>query len=144
MMFAWKAPVEGLESTLNTDHEDCQTSVLAVNTYGGPIKLKQGVFLTETLVYDQKVLPETLEIPAACVASVHRSAGDIEKGTSPTLSSLQRRDCITRRLLGEHSQRSTLHQTQTTYTTCLYSRLPSSFIEGRTFPLECCPGTKFP
>ncbi len=138
MIIAWKVPVEGVEPTLNTEHEDCQTSVLAVNTYGGPIKLKQGVFLTEALVNDQKVLPETLEIPAACVASVRRSAGDIEQGTSPTLCSfvetlvagssvtLQGRDCITRRLLGEHSQRSTLHQTQTTYTTCLYPRAPSS------------------
>lgn len=35
-----------VEPTLNTVHEGNQITVLAVNTSGGPIKLKQGVFIT--------------------------------------------------------------------------------------------------
>ena len=77
-----------VEPTLNTIHEGNRTTVLAVNNSGGPVKLKQGVFLTQALVYDRKVLPEALEVPATCVASVSNSAGDIEQGTVPTLSSL--------------------------------------------------------
>ena len=76
-----------VEPTLNTIHEGNRTTVLAVNTSGGPIKLKQGVFITQALVYDQRVVPEALEISAASVASLRRSAGDIEQGTGPTLSS---------------------------------------------------------
>ncbi len=76
-------------------------------------------------------MPEALEIPAAGVASLRRSAGDIEQGTDPTLSSLVNvvdypegktlvagslatlpgHGCLTRGIFGKHSQRSTLHQT---------------------------------
>ena len=76
-----------VEPTLTTVHTENQTSVLAVNMSGGPINLKQGVFITQALVYDQKVVPEALEVPAASVASLSGSAGDIEQGMGPTLSS---------------------------------------------------------
>ena len=65
-----------VEPTLNSIHEGNRTAVLIVNTSGGPIKLKQGVFLTQALIYDRKILPEALEVPATCVASVSSSAGD--------------------------------------------------------------------
>ena len=44
-----------------------------VNATGGPIKLRQGVLLSQALAYDKPVVPEPLEMPSACVASLYNS-----------------------------------------------------------------------
>ena len=76
-----------MESTLSTVREGHVASALVVNTTGGPVRVKHGVYLGDGLVYDRKVLPTPLEFPTACVAAVQSSA-DSELGQGPTLSSL--------------------------------------------------------
>lgn len=77
-----------VESTLSTVRESHITDALVVNTTGGPIRIKQGVFLGKCLVYDKKVVPEPSIMPGACVSSVSQSAVDTELGQGPTLGSL--------------------------------------------------------
>ncbi len=50
------------ESTLNTVREGGRTVALVVNTTGGPVKLRSGVFLGRALAFDGLVLPEPLEL----------------------------------------------------------------------------------
>ncbi|KAG0722691.1 Sucrase-isomaltase, intestinal [Chionoecetes opilio] len=76
-----------VETTLSTVSVGYVTSTLVVNTTGGPVRVKHGVFLWEGLVYDRKVVPEPLELPTACVATLQKSAVDIEQGLDPTLIS---------------------------------------------------------
>ena len=75
-----------VESTLSTVRENHQTTALIVNTSGGPVRVRHGVYLGDALVYDRKVVPEPLEFPTACAAAV-RSSTDIERGQRPHLSS---------------------------------------------------------
>lgn len=70
-----------VELAVSTVYEGSQKSVLAVNTSGGLMILKQVVFLTQVLVYDQRILFWALDSPASCVASLHKSAAGIEPGT---------------------------------------------------------------
>ncbi len=42
----------GIESTLNTVREGGRTVALVVNTTGGPVKLRSGVFLGRALAFD--------------------------------------------------------------------------------------------
>ena len=76
-----------IESTLSTVRENHRTCALVVNTTGGPVRIRSGVYIGDGLVYDRKVVAEPLEFPTACVASVC-SAIDIEPGQGPPLSSL--------------------------------------------------------
>ncbi len=62
-----------VEPTLNTVRDGHRTTALVVNTTGGPIKLKQGVLLTQALAFDRKVVSEPLDLPDACITSVHSS-----------------------------------------------------------------------
>ena len=76
-----------VEPTLSTVRDTHKATALVVNTTCGPIKLKQGLFLSKALVYDKRVIPEPLEFPQACVASVEQLPGNSERGQDPTLSS---------------------------------------------------------
>ncbi len=64
-----------------------RASALVVNTTGGSVKLKKGIFLSKTLAYDKRVIPEPLQFPQACIASVDRLSSNSEQGRDPTLSS---------------------------------------------------------
>ncbi|MPC75621.1 hypothetical protein E2C01_070014 [Portunus trituberculatus] len=59
-----------VEPTLCTVRDGHQTSALVVNTTGGPIKLRQGVFLSEALAYDGQVAPEPMDLAEFSVGSV--------------------------------------------------------------------------
>ena len=59
-----------VEPTLCTVREGHTTSALVVNTTGGSIKLRQGVFLSEALAYDGQVVSEPLDLPATSATSV--------------------------------------------------------------------------
>lgn len=63
-----------MESTLATVCEGHVACALIVNTTGGSVCVKHGVYLGDGLVYDQKVLPTPLAFPTACVAMVQSSA----------------------------------------------------------------------
>ncbi len=66
-----------IESTINTVHEGGWTVALMVNTTGGPVKLRNGVFLGRALVFDGLVLPGPLEFKHAPVGAVNQPcAGD--------------------------------------------------------------------
>ncbi len=65
-----------------------RTTVLVVNTTGGPIKLKQGVLLTQALTFDRKVVSEPLDLPDTCITSVHSSRNDDEAIHDQVLESL--------------------------------------------------------
>ncbi len=67
--------------------EGHRATALVVNTTGGSVKLKQGIFLSKALAYDQPVIPEPLELPQACIASVDQLPSNSERGQDPTLSS---------------------------------------------------------
>jgi len=60
-----------VESTLNTVREGHKSVALVVNSTAGPVNIKQGALLTQALAFDRKVVPEPLDFPIACVASVH-------------------------------------------------------------------------
>ncbi len=72
---------------MNTVREGHQTAGFVVNTTGGPVKIKHGVFLSKALAYDKQVIPEPMEFPRTCVASVGQLPCDSERGLDPTLSS---------------------------------------------------------
>ncbi len=76
-----------MEATLSTVRKGHVTSALTVNTADASVPIKRGVFLGEGLVYDREVVPEPLEFPIACLASVQTSADDIELVQGPSLSS---------------------------------------------------------
>lgn len=59
-----------VEPTLCTVRDGHQTSALVVNNTGGPIKLRQGVFLSEALAYDGRVAPEPVDLAESSVAPV--------------------------------------------------------------------------
>ncbi len=61
-----------IESTLNTVHEGGQTVALVVNTTGGPVKLRNGIFLGRALTFDGQVLPEPLELKYTPVGAVNQ------------------------------------------------------------------------
>ena len=75
-----------VESKLSNVRENHITTALVVNTSGGPVRVRHGVYLGDGLVYDRKVVSEPLEFPTACAAAV-RSSSDIERGQRPHLSS---------------------------------------------------------
>ena len=77
-----------VEPTLNTVREGNQTIALVVNSTNCPVKLKQGVLLTQALVYDRQVVSEPMDLPDTCVASVQSSKQDSETTHAPTLDSL--------------------------------------------------------
>ena len=52
-----------VEPTLCTVREGHKTNALVLNTTGGSIKLRQGVFLSEALAYDGQVVSEPLDLP---------------------------------------------------------------------------------
>ncbi len=54
-----------------------------VNTTGGPVKIKHGVLLSKALAYDKRVVPEPMEFPRTCVASVGQLPCDSERGPDP-------------------------------------------------------------
>ena len=74
-----------VESTPNTVREGHKTVALVVNTTGHPIKLKTGVLLSKALVFDRPVVPEPLEIPASCFASVYQNSSVNNTASVPTL-----------------------------------------------------------
>ena len=76
-----------VESTLNTVREGHRSAALVVNTTGSPIKLKQGVFLSEALAYDKPVVSEPLEMPANHVASLHPGSNDNKQAEIQNLDS---------------------------------------------------------
>ena len=76
-----------VEPTLNTIAENNTTIAAVVNSSDQPVKLKPGVNLTKVLIFDRKVVPESCDIPEACVAPVLSSTPDTEPGKAPTLSS---------------------------------------------------------
>ncbi len=65
-----------------------KTTALVVNTTGGPIKLRQGVFLSEGLAYDGQVASEPMDLPAPILASVCTSVGKDSMVQTQTLESL--------------------------------------------------------
>ncbi len=75
-----------VESTLSTVRENHIITAFVVNTSGGPVRVRHGVYLGDGLVYDRKVVAKPLEFPMACAAAV-RSSSDIERGQRPHLSS---------------------------------------------------------
>ena len=77
-----------VEPTLNTIRPDGTTSALVVNSSNRDITLKSGVYLTQALIYTQKVTPDPIEIPSACIGSVSSSSGNIESDMTSTLDSL--------------------------------------------------------
>ena len=77
-----------VESTLGTVREGHNTTALVVNTTGGPIKLRQGVFLSEALAYDGQVVSEPMDLPVPSTASVCASVSNESKGQTQTLESL--------------------------------------------------------
>ena len=76
-----------VEPTLTTVREGHKATALVVNTTGGPVRLRQGVFLSKALAYDKRVIPEPPEFPQACIASVDQLPSNSERGQDPTLSS---------------------------------------------------------
>ncbi len=76
-----------VEPILTTMRDGHNTTALVVNTTGGSVKLKHGLFLSKALVYDQRVVPKPPEFPQACVTSVDQSPSNSERGQDPTLSS---------------------------------------------------------
>ena len=66
---------------LSTVREGNVTFVLVVNITRGPARVKDGVYLGDGLVYDQKLLLTDLNFPTACVGVVKFSA-DIQVGRS--------------------------------------------------------------
>ncbi len=74
-----------VESTLNTVREGHKTVAFVVNTTGGPVKIKHEVLLSKVLAYYMRVIPEPMEFPRACVASVGQLPCDSERGSDPTL-----------------------------------------------------------
>ncbi len=75
-----------VESTLSTVWGDHVPTALLVNTSGGPVHVRHGVYKGDGLVYDRKVVIKPLEFPTACAAAV-RSSSDTEHGQRPHLSS---------------------------------------------------------
>ncbi len=66
-----------IESTLNMVREGGRNVALMVNTTGGPVKLRNGVFLGCALAFDGQVLPEPLELKHTPVGAVNQPcAGD--------------------------------------------------------------------
>ncbi len=66
-----------IESTLNTVREGGRSVALVVNTTGGPVKLRNGVFLGRALAFDGQMLPEPLELKHTPVGAVNQPcAGD--------------------------------------------------------------------
>ncbi len=76
-----------VESTLSTVRKGHVPDALVVNTTEGSVRIKQGLFLGECLVYDKKVVPEPIILPRACISSVSQCAFDTERGQMPTLCS---------------------------------------------------------
>ncbi len=60
-------------STLNTVRKGNQTLAFVVNTTDGPIKLKQGVFLSRALAFNGQVITEPVELPSTCIGAVNHS-----------------------------------------------------------------------
>ena len=75
-----------VEPTLSTVREGYRTSALVVNTTGGPIKLRQGVLLSEALAYDRQVVSEPLDLPEPSVTSV---CAPVSKDSSVQTSALE-------------------------------------------------------
>ncbi len=76
-----------VEPTLNIVREGYKTVAFVVNTTGSPVKIKHGVLLSKALAYDKRVIPEPMEFPRACVASVGQLPCDSKRGPDSTLSS---------------------------------------------------------
>ncbi len=77
-----------VEPTLCTVREGHKMTALVVNTTGGPITLRQGVFLSEGLAYDGQVVSEPVDLPAPVVASVCASVGKDSMVQTQKLESL--------------------------------------------------------
>ena len=77
-----------VESTLNTVRPGHKTSALVVNTTGGPVHIKQGVTLTQALVYNKQVVPEPLPLPGGSVASVHQTTNANSQAPTTGIESL--------------------------------------------------------
>ncbi len=60
-----------VESTLNTVREGNRTLAFVANTTDGPIKLKQGVFLSHALPFNGQVMAEPVELPPTCISAVY-------------------------------------------------------------------------
>ncbi len=66
-----------IESTLNTVREGGWTVALVVNTTGGPVKLRNGIFLGSAQAFNGQVLPEPLELKHTPIGAVNQPcAGD--------------------------------------------------------------------
>ncbi len=61
-----------IDSTLNTVRKGGWTMASVVNTTGGPVKLRNGVFLGRALVFDGLVLQEPLELKHTPVGAVNQ------------------------------------------------------------------------
>ncbi len=79
-----------IESTLNTVREGGRTVALVVNTTGGPVKLRNGVFLGRALAFDGQVLPEPLELKHTPVGAVNQPCADDETSQASSLGSFLR------------------------------------------------------
>ncbi len=73
-----------IESTLHTVREGGRPVALVVNTTGGPIKLRNGVFLGCALAFDGQVLPKPLEFKHTPVDAVNQpcAGGKTSQGSS--------------------------------------------------------------
>ena len=85
-----KHSVLSVESTLNTVGEARSTSALVVNQSDTPVKIKDGLFLSEVLIYPHKIVSEPMDFPlptapSACVAPVSSTPGDIGPEMSSNL-----------------------------------------------------------
>ena len=76
-----------VEPTLNTIAGDGTTSALVVNASNATVKVKSGLYLSQALVYTQKVEPDGCDLPTACVAPVSSHSEDIESDTGQSLHS---------------------------------------------------------
>ena len=77
-----------VEPTLNTVRTGNRTLAFVVNTTGGPVKIKQGVLLTQALAYDRQVVEEPLLSKSQNVASVYSGTSDKPKTATPTIDSI--------------------------------------------------------
>ncbi len=79
-----------IESTLNTVREGGRIVALVVNTTGGPVKLRNGVFLGRALAFDGQVLPEPLELKHTPVGAVNQPCSGDKTSQASSVGSFLR------------------------------------------------------
>ncbi|KAG0714406.1 hypothetical protein GWK47_014206 [Chionoecetes opilio] len=77
-----------VEATLSEIREGNIAVALVVNATGGPVKLRQGVFLSRALAFDKQVVPEPLDLPTGFVSSVTPSSSNSNLAQTQTRDSL--------------------------------------------------------